>query len=138
MAAKATLYVEGLRECQKSLTALGAEKAEFKEASYQAAITLIREAGPLVPIRTGALVQTLKPGKVQSYAVARAGLASVPYANPIHWGWSKSAKTGQMKNIKPQPFFSRALGYTYKEIMENYDRQMQKLIDKYKLGVKND
>lgn len=136
MAAKGAIKVDGLRDTQRSLTALGADKAEFIDANFQAASLLIKEATPLVPRRSGKLVNTLKPGKVAGYAIARAGLASVPYANPIHWGWSKSVKTGKMKNIKPQPFFSRALGYTYKEIMDNYDRQMQKLVDKYGLGDK--
>lgn len=134
MAAKGSIKVEGLRETQKALSVLGADKSDFQEANLQAAATLIKEAQPLVPVRSGKLAKTLKAGKTTGYAIARAGLASVPYANPIHWGWSKSAKTGQRKNIKPQPFFSRALGYTYKEIMANYDQQMQRIINKHGLG----
>ena len=42
-------------------------------------------------------------------------------ANPIHWGWGK-------RNIRPQPFFVRALGYTRSEIYDNYFKQMEKLI----------
>jgi hypothetical protein len=140
MAAKASIKVEGLRDIQKSLTALGAEKAEFTDNNLEAAQTLIKSATPLVPRKSGKLASTLKAGKTANYAVARAGLGSVPYANPIHWGWTYDAKRFIYRNIKPQPFFTRALGYSYEEIIANYDKNLQKLIDKYGLGagLKND
>lgn len=135
MAAKGSIKVEGLREAQRALSALGADSSEFKEMNLGAAEKLIKEALPLVPRRSGKLAATLKAGKTAGYAVARAGLASVPYANPIHWGWTYDTKNFIYKNIKARPFFSRALGYSYVEIIKNYDHQLQKLIDKYGLGA---
>jgi hypothetical protein len=46
----------------------------------------------------------------------------VPYANPIHWGWFK-------RNIKPQPFFVKALGITRDEVYQTYYRNVNKLIE---------
>jgi hypothetical protein len=133
--------VEGLRAAQKQLAALGADKSEYVSANVEAAETLIRQALPLVPVRTGALRQTLRPAKVQSAAVARAGLNSVPYANPIHWGWLVVAgshkgklKAGTYRGIKPQPFFSKALGLSYQEIVRDYDERLSKLFAKYGFG----
>lgn len=133
--------VDGLKELNRNLKALDADKAEIIAGNVEAAETLIKAARPLVPVRTGALVSTLKPAKVQNYAEARGGNARVQYANPIHWGWSivgnnhrGTLKPGTIRNIEPQPFFSKALGYTKDEIIANYVRNMQKLIDKYGLG----
>jgi hypothetical protein len=138
-----SIRVEGLRETQRALGALGADKNEIANANYEAARKLIEAAMPLVPIRSGRLRSTLRPAKATGYAAARAGLNSVPYANPIHWGWSivganhkGKLAPGRFRNIKPQPFFSEALGYTYQEIIANYNRDMQQLVDKYMGGKK--
>jgi hypothetical protein len=136
--------VEGLTRIRKDLDALGADKQEIIEANYQAAVTLIDAARPLVPVLSGRLVSTLKPSKTQASAAANAGSGRrVPYANPIHWGWSiVGAKTksrlrpGTVRNIRPQPFFAKALGYTKQEIIDNYEKDMQQLINKYGLGAK--
>lgn len=132
---------EGLKLLNSQLRALGAAREDVTAANFQAAETLIRAARPLVPVRTGALVNTLKPAKVQNYAEARGGNSRVQYANPIHWGWSivgsrhtGALKPGTIRNIRPEPFFSEALGYTKDEIIANYVRDTQQLIDKYGLG----
>lgn len=135
--------VEGLRQTNRELKALEADKADIIASNVNAAETLIKAAIPLVPELTGALRSTLKPARVQNYAEARGGSARVPYANPIHWGWSivgprhkGTLAPGTVRNIQPQPFFSKALGYTKDEIIANYERDMQNLINKYGLGDK--
>lgn len=129
--AASSIRVEGLRETVRQLESLGADKAEILDAGYQAATMLIREAMPLVPLRSGALRNTLRPGRIKLGAVARAGSAKVPYANPIHWGWFVDKQTGVRRNVLPQPFFSKALGYSYQQIIADYNRNMQKLVDKH-------
>ena len=135
--------VEGLRETNRELKSLEADKADIIASNVNAAETLIKAAIPLVPTLTGALRSTLKPARVQNYAEARGGSARVPYANPVHWGWSivgprhkGTLAPGTVRNIAPQPFFSKALGYTKDEIIANYERDMQNLINKYGLGDK--
>ena len=132
--ASGSIKVEGLQQTIKQLQALGADKAEIQQANFEAAQTLITNARPLVPVRSGRLRETLKPARAQNYAAARAGLASVPYANPIHWGWFRDKQTGVNRNVYPQPFFSKALGYTKEEIIANYNRNMQQLVNKHGLG----
>jgi hypothetical protein len=136
-----SVQIEGLGLLQKQLKALEADKADLLEANLHAAETLIESASKLVPSLTGSLKATLRPSKTQRYAQASAGNARVPYANPIHWGWSVVGAShkgklapGTVRNIKPQPFFAKALGYTYQEIINNYQRDLQNLINKYGLG----
>jgi len=132
---KGSIKVEGLQQTIKSLRALGVDKTEIGSANFEAAQTLIRRAKPLVPVRSGRLRETLKASKSQSYAQANAGSPKrVPYANPIHWGWFVDKETGVKRNVKPQPFFAKALGFTYDQIIADYDKNMQKLINKYGLG----
>lgn len=133
--------VGGLKELNRDLKSLEADKADIIASNVNAAETLIKAAIPLVPVRSGNLRATLKPAKVQNYAEARGGNARVPYANPVHWGWSivgprhkGTLAPGTVRNIQPQPFFSTALGYTKEEIIANYERDMQNLINKYGLG----
>lgn len=137
-----SVKIEGLALLQKQLKALEADKADIIEANVQAAETLIKTAKGLVPVQTGALVGSLKASKSQKYAQAVAGSNRVPYANPVHWGWAMvgashrgTLKPGTYRNILPQPFFAKALGYTKDEIIANYEDAMQRLINKYGLGA---
>lgn len=140
------IEAEGLGQLQKSLKAVGADKTEIADANYDAAQTLIRAALPRVPVLSGRLKSSLRPARTQASAVARAGNnGTLGYAAPIHWGWARVGAShkgvltpngvGAYRNIEPQPFFSEALGYTYEEILANYNRNMQNLVNKYGLGV---
>jgi len=129
-----SIKVEGLQQTVKALQALGVDKSEISNANYEAAQTLIRSATPLVPVRSGRLRASLKPARTQAYAAARAGNSQVPYANPIHWGWFRDKQTGVQRNVLPQPFFAKALGLTYQQIIADYNRNMQQLVNKHGLG----
>lgn len=137
------IALDGIKEVNRSLKAMGEDTSGVKKANVQAANTLIRAALPLVPVRSGRLKATLRPVNALNYAAARAGIGSVPYAGPIHWGWARvgARHKGKLRpggprsfrNVPPQPFFKDALGYTYEEIMENYVRNMDAIITKHKL-----
>ena len=132
--ASGSIKVEGLQQTIRQLQALGADKSEISNANYEAAQTLIKEATPLVPVRSGRLRSTLRASRAQMYAQAKAGSSQVPYANPIHWGWFRDKQTGVNRNVKPQPFFAKALGLTYQQIIADYNRNMQQLVNKHGLG----
>lgn len=131
-----TIKVEGLRETIKSLQSLGAEKAEFVEINLAVAETLMNKARPMVPVRTGNLANSMRASKTANYAQVAIGKAKVPYAGAIHWGWFFDRKNNKPKNIKPNPFMARALGQNYDAIMQQYNDNMQKLLNKF--GVGND
>jgi hypothetical protein len=89
--------VDGLRTLRKSLKAAGLKLDDLKAAHAAVAQIVVREAAPHAPRRKGALAATTRGSGTQSAAVVRAGLAAVPYAGPIHWGWPS-------RNITAQPW----------------------------------
>lgn len=126
-----------LRLAQKAMRELGADTSVIKDAGYQAGLILVARALPLVPVKTGRLKANVVPLRLVFGGGAEVAGRKVPYANPIHWGWAVvsykhkgTLKPGTYRGIKPQPFFSEALGYTKEEIFKTYDRLMQDYIDK--------
>jgi HK97 gp10 family phage protein len=117
------LKVQGLRQLTKAMQEIGIPKDAIKEAGKLAAQRVVNEAKTLVPVRSGKLRDSIRLGATASGKVTiRAGNnGTVPYANPIHWGWFK-------RHIKPQPFFAKALGYTRDEIYQTYFAQLEKHI----------
>jgi hypothetical protein len=116
---------------------LGADVSVIKDAGYQAGLILVARAMPLIPVKTGRLKANVVPLRLLYGGGAQVAGNKVPYANPIHWGWAVVSpkhkgvlKSGTYRGIKPQPFFSEALGYTKEEIFKTYDRLMQEYIDK--------
>jgi len=130
------IKVENLTTTIKAMKELGASREVLTEPGYQAALILIRQARSLVPVKTGALAGSMRPRRIQSGGSVQAGGRRVPYANPIHWGWKVvstshrgTLKPGTFRGIRPQPFFSEALGYSQQEILDNYERLMRQTID---------
>lgn len=116
------IKVKGLRSSIKALQAIGVDAKDIKSAGNDAGEIVAREARGLVPVRTGRLRSTIRTSKALSKVTVSAGNnGKVPYANPIHWGWFK-------RNIKPQPFFTKALGITRDEVYQNYYRSIDRLI----------
>jgi hypothetical protein len=131
------IKVENLGLTLKALKELGADQKSLQEPGYQAAELLIQKSRALVPVRTGALSASMRPRRIQRGGSVQAGGKRVPYANPIHWGWlvvstahKGSLKPGTYRGIKPQPFFSEALGYNKQEILNKYETAMKNLINK--------
>jgi HK97 gp10 family phage protein len=122
MADPAGIKVAGLKQAIKALQAIGVPTAEIKAAGSEAGELVAGQARALAPVRSGALRNSIRVSKALNRVSVSAGNnKSVPYANPIHWGWFK-------RNIKPQPFFVKALGITRDEVYQNYYRSLDKLI----------
>jgi HK97 gp10 family phage protein len=118
----AGIKVAGLKQAIKALQAIGVPVAEIKAAGSQAGEIVAGQARALAPVRSGALRNSIRVSKALNRVSVSAGNnKSVSYANPIHWGWFK-------RNIKPQPFFVKALGITRDEVYQNYYRTLDKLI----------
>ena len=116
------IKVKGLRSSIKALQAIGVDPAEIKLAGNEAGEIVAREARNLVPVRSGRLRNTIRASRALNKVTVSAGNnGKVPYANPIHWGWFK-------RNIKPQPFFTKARGITRDEVYQNYYRSLDRLI----------
>lgn len=133
------IQIEGLAGLFRALKEIGAPIEAIEEANKAAAVPVMRTAQNIAPVRSGALRNTIRIGPAKTNVKIRAGLKKVPYANPIHWGWFYDKSNFITKNIKPNPFMSRALGYNRDEILMNYVKSMKKLIDKHEppASVKN-
>lgn len=125
--------IKNLREVTKGLKAIGSPAAEIKAAGKEAGFIVSQEAKSLVPVRTGKLRDSIKVSALGSGAVrVQAGNnRSVPYANPIHWGWFYDKANFVRKNIKPNPFFAKAIRIKRDEVFKKYFDEMEKLINKY-------
>jgi hypothetical protein len=125
------ILVEGLADLQIAFKAIGVPVDAIKAANRESGKAVADEARKQVPVRNGDLRKTIRIANVTTHVKIRAGLKRVPYANPIHWGWFYDRNRGFAKNIKPNPFMARALGYTRDEVIKTYTDQMAKLIAKY-------
>ena len=126
------IKVQGLNEALRALKAIGTPTAEVQAAAQQAGEIVASMSKTLVPVRTGNLRTTIRAKKQARKVLVSAGNNSkVPYANPIHWGWYYDKNNFVKKNIKPQPFFAKALGLTRKEVYETYFININKLFNRY-------
>jgi HK97 gp10 family phage protein len=120
--------VKGLNQAIRSLRELGVPDQEIKDAGSQAGELVAAEARSLVPVKTGKLRNSIRVSKKLRQVTISAGndrttRAGIPYANPIHWGWFR-------RNIKPQPFFVKALGLTRDQVFRAYFDNIAKLVAK--------
>jgi hypothetical protein len=124
------LKVVGQKSLIAGLRRAGVPDAEIKKAGFESAEIVANKARQpgFVPVKSGALRRSIRSAKALRGASVSAGGKRVPYANPIHWGWFYDRKNFVYKNIKPNPFFARALGYTRDEVLKNYYDNIDKLM----------
>ena len=132
MAQEAGIKVENLQKVIRALREIGVPTAEVGKASQEAADIVANMSRSLVPVRSGKLRETIKSKKQARKVLVSAGTnKTVPYANPIHWGWFYDRNNFVKKNILPNPFFAKALGLTRNEVYKTYFVNMNKLFNKY-------
>jgi hypothetical protein len=124
-----TVAVEGLNETVKALQAIGVPNATIKPAALEAAELVASESRSQAPRRTGRLISSIKAAAQLRGAVVRAGGNAAPYSNPIHWGWFYDRRNNHARNIKPNPFMVRALGYKREDVIQAFEHNMKKLIE---------
>lgn len=125
--------VDGVRATADWLGIMGTPDAALKAANNEAANIVAQSAKANAHFKnsTGRLVRSIKPSSTITQAIVRAGSASVPYAGPIHWGWLYDKKYAVYKNILPNPFLAKALGYNRDKILATYKEQVDKLAAQY-------
>jgi len=125
----AAVQIEGLDQMRKQLRQAGADMADMKEINSQVAGVILpvgKTTAPVSPEPGRHLFQTVRAGATKTQAVIRAGNnTTVPYANPIHWGWYR-------RNIKPNPWLSRAAQSTEPRWFQLYVAGIDRILDKIK------
>jgi hypothetical protein len=123
------IKVSGLNAAVKALRTIGVPSSTIGEASQRAGDIVAQEGRSLVPVRSGDLRETIKARKVARKVVVSAGNNSrVPYANPIHFGWTYDKNNFVKKNIRPNPFFTVAIRRKRKEVYEAFFGSLEKLL----------
>ena len=130
------IQIEGLAQLFKALRAIGVPVEAIKEANKASGELVARKARETAQFTksgrsTGKLRNSIRVGSATTNVKVRAGGKRLPYANPIHWGWFYDRKRNFARNILPNPFMAKALGYTREEVLDNYLKSLQKLIDKH-------
>ena len=132
MVEPSNIKVSGFNEDVLALRAFVVPSVYIGKASQEAGELVAGRARSLVPVKTGALRATIKARKVARKVVVSAGNnRSVPYANPIHWGWNYDRVNLQAKNIRPRPFFTNALRTTREQVYKTFFDSMEKLFKQY-------
>jgi len=93
--------ITGLREVVRGLEQLGVEVVDLKDAFEPIAAQGARIAAGYVHSRTGRLAGSVRGNRAKSKAVITAGRASIQWAGPQNYGWTR-------RNIEPQHFMQRA------------------------------
>lgn len=123
--------IEGLSKLQKDLRklstdALDLNKQEFLSTNKKVAEIIIDESKKYIPVRSGALAQSVRNASTKKSAKIRAGSVAVPYAGPIHFGWPS-------RGIRPNPFLYDAIDRRRDEVRERYVDLIDALTMKYDL-----
>lgn len=113
-------------------------KDEIKKVNLEAARLVEREAKQRVPVRSGRLRASIRSSGQAGKGVVRAGNRSVPYANPIHWGWPSrpNAKWGTPGRAVGGPiaenrFLTDALEDRRREVVELYKDELEALARRF-------
>lgn len=128
MAAKggrARVEVEGAPELRRAFRKLDGRLDDLSDVNRDAVRVVEDEAESLVHVLSGALRDSIRSraGR-RSGAVVAGGTRLVPYAGPIHFGW-------RIRNIEPQPFLYDALDHRAGEVVERYERGIDKLVRRF-------
>lgn len=117
------LQVQGLARLRRTLRAAGDDLADFTQVNTAAARIAATAVRGRVARRTGALAASIRSSGTKTAGFIRAGYATVPYANPIHWGWFA-------RHIKPHPFLSEVAQRSQPVWVPLYERYLDSLVNK--------
>jgi hypothetical protein len=119
------VQVRGAKELRATMKRAGMDLADLK-ATHDAIARLVASTGQgRAPVRTGRLAGSVRGSGAATVATVRAGGASVPYANAIHWGW-------KAHHISPNPFLAQTAADTEPVWTRYYLIAVENILDKVK------
>lgn len=128
---QAGVQIDNLNATVAGLKAMGADK-ELQKLNLEVGNRVLEQARPLVPVRSGQLLATLRVSKSTKGVTMLAGRGElVPYANAQNWGWFYDRKHMQAKNIKPTQFMNKGAAKVKPWIQTNYIQRLVSLYEKY-------
>jgi hypothetical protein len=124
---EAAIKIEGGRELRRAFREVDDDMSDLKDLHKQLADDVAGTAKTKVPVRSGNLKRSVRGSGTKTAARVRAGNnrksgpSSVPYAAPIHFGWSR-------RGIRPQPFLYEALDDRRQQIVNQYNAEVRSII----------
>ena len=112
------VHVDGAERLASTLAAAAGELARLTEGHREVAALIVRAARP--PRRTGRLAGSIRVVPDPVSATVEAGAR---YAGAVHSGVPS-------RNIRPQPFLTRAVADTQTGWMTIYERAVQQTLDR--------
>jgi hypothetical protein len=118
------IKVEGLNELARTLRRMDAELPKALTRIHKhIAEGLVAPARSRVRSRTGRLAASIKPaGTARSASLKAGGTQAVPYAGPIHFGWSK-------RGIVGNPFLSDVVEAAEPSLEAIYTSELASFLD---------
>ena len=123
MPGKPAVQVTGAKELRKALKNMGNDLSDLTALHRELAEMVAQAARSRVPVRSGALRDSIRGKGAKTRASVQAGARMVPYAGPIHFGWPA-------RNISPQPFLYDALEARKREVVNRYEDRIGDLVKK--------
>lgn len=120
-----TVRVEGARRLRSTLRKAGQDLGDLKTAHTAAAGIVTPAARGRAPRRTGRLAGDVRGSGTTTAATIRVGRASVPYAQPVHWGWPR-------RGIAANPFVTEAAQATEPTWVQAYESAVSRILDRVK------
>jgi phage gpG-like protein len=125
------IEVKGARELSRALKAADpALLKEWRAENKRLAGMVADTAQGHVPVRSGRLRASIRPGSTQKSGTVKAGGMRVPYAGPIHFGGFQRKDPAKGGPIRPNPFLYRALDERRDEVFAAYLDAVEKVVDK--------
>lgn len=128
----------GMRKLRGRLKEMGDDLSDLKDIHHQAASIAAEGAKALVPILTGRLHKSIRPGGTKTAATVRAGSKRIAYAHAIQWGrkWWPSARTDNAARakhfsfIKPSLFLTSGAKETEPQWVALFESQLEMTLSK--------
>jgi len=126
------MRVGGIATLAMSLRRIGDEELskEMKAASKAAAEKVIPFAKQMVPVRTGALRDSIKAGATRrsGLIMAGTGVKTKPYAYLIHRGYDRRGGRGRYIGKR---YISQAVPKAWPQIIDEYTRSMNRIAKRF-------
>lgn len=121
----AAVRVQGVSRLVRTMRAAEVDVDELKDVTAAAGVLAAAAIRPLVPVKTGRLVGSIRSNKAARRATVSAGRAALPYGPPVHWGWPAH-------NIEPHEFGPEGLQRAEPAITELYLEGIERILEKIK------
>jgi hypothetical protein len=123
-----SVVVANLNSFQRNLKKLGLKTQDLSGATTRIRSLVVPPAISGAPVKTGRLRSTVKSRKYPNKVEVQAGNnTTVPYANPVHWGW-------QARNIPPNNWIEKVRDDKFFAVVEIFKEETQKLINRVERG----